>query len=94
MKKTTLILSACAAAVLMLVKPRAAHAVAAALVQVVNTAASPVIAEDVAHLASQRIHLECSAVNNGAYYACTSNALIYTVRAGQSLVIDAADVLP
>jgi len=48
------------AGALILVVPRAAHAVAVALVQVTNTAAAPAITQDVSKLASQNVELACN----------------------------------
>ena len=50
------------AAGMLLVVPRAAHAVAATLVQVVNTAANPAITQDTSKQASQIVTLVCNPV--------------------------------
>lgn len=50
---------AVAAALFMLAAPRAAHAVVAALVQVTNTASSPVIAQGIGNQAAQIVEIEC-----------------------------------
>lgn len=46
-------------ATLTLSLPKAAHAVAAALVQVTNTASNPAVTQDTSHLASQMVHVAC-----------------------------------
>jgi hypothetical protein len=48
---------ALAAALLLMAAPRAAHAIAATLVQVSNTSASPAVAQDVSKMASQNVQL-------------------------------------
>ena len=59
--------AALAAVALLLAAPRAAHAIAAALVQVTNTAASPAIAQDVAKLASQNVLLISNPSSSSGY---------------------------
>ena len=51
-------------AALMLAVPRAAHAVAAALVEVVNTTANPAITQDTSKQASQIVTLVCYPANS------------------------------
>jgi len=74
-----------AAILLTLTVPRAAHAVAAALVQVANTAVAPAITQDVSKLATQNVELTCSLacdqVNNDGALAS------FTVPANQRLVV-------
>jgi hypothetical protein len=53
---------AVAAILFTLAVPRAAHAVAAALVQVTNTASSPVISQDIGNQAAQIVQIECGVV--------------------------------
>jgi hypothetical protein len=48
-----------AVGILMLGVPRAAHAVAAALVQVANTASNPVITQSISQQAAQIVQIEC-----------------------------------
>jgi hypothetical protein len=50
---------AIAAILFTLAVPRAAHAVAAALVQVTNTASSPVISQSIGNQAAQIVEIEC-----------------------------------
>ena len=79
---------------------RSVHAVAAALVQVTNTASNPVVAQGIDKQAGNMVHLTCDVLLSGANLTCgrvapdlsfTSN---YTVPAGESLVITAIDVRP
>jgi hypothetical protein len=51
-----------AVGLLMLAAPRAAHAVVAALVQVTNTAASPVVSQTVGAQAAQIVQIQCGDV--------------------------------
>jgi hypothetical protein len=75
--------------------PRAAHAVASALVQVTNGASNPVITQDISQQATQMVHLYCTGApgivpycsafgSNGAALS-TNNS--YTVPSNQYLVI-------
>jgi hypothetical protein len=87
--------------VLMLAAPRAAHAIAATLVQVTNTAANPAITQSANTQAAQLVELSTESlippgsdndyqpVHNNANGADTPG---YTVPAGVSLVITSADV--
>lgn len=85
---------------LVLATPRAAHAVAAALVQVTNTASNPAVTQDTSHMASQMVHLSCFGEVNGFSQSCVlispsgelGSVYSYTVPAGQSLVITSVDV--
>jgi hypothetical protein len=92
-------------ATLALVTPRAAHAVAvaAALVQVTNTVASPAITQDTSKRASQLVQLNCgSSVNitqdavSRCYEFSLANAFgpppAYSVPAGQNLVITSVEL--
>jgi hypothetical protein len=83
--------------VLMLATPRAAHAVAAALVQVTNTASNPAVTQDVTHQVAQLVSLGVTTIggepsqflnflSNGTY------VIGYTVPANQYLVITSVDV--
>ena len=49
--------AAIVAAALLFAGPRAAHAIAAALVQVTNTPANPAVSQDISKLASQNVLL-------------------------------------
>ncbi len=59
-----------AAALLVVCVPRAAHAVAAALVQVTNTAANPAITEDTSHQASQIVTIQCQTLSFSPFMNC------------------------
>jgi hypothetical protein len=80
--------------------PQTVHAVAAALVQVTNTASNPVVAQEIDKQAGNMVRLTCSVTLSGALFTCTrfapdgSTTFHYTVPAGESLVITAIDVLP
>ena len=74
---------ALAALVLALLAPRAAHAVVATAVQVVNTSANPAITEDTSRQASQIVTIVCNFFNNNT--ACIQilpNGLEATGREG------------
>jgi hypothetical protein len=84
---------------LALVTPRAAHAVAAALVQVSNTTENPAITQSVPSQASRLVLLSTSLLQNTSSYLYSFGAgplglSSYTVPAGQSLVITAVDITP
>jgi hypothetical protein len=93
---------AIAAAVLILAAPRAAHAIAATLVQVNNSAASPAVAQDVSRLASQQVTLTATeavgpGVNQRLSQVDVTGAVspdTYVVPAGQTLIITSIDVTP
>ena len=92
-----------AAALIGFTNPKAVQAVTAALVQVTNTATNPVVTQGVGQQAANTVHLNClvymdsstsgtqcaQILSNGQYDAGT-----YTVPAGQTLVINAVDLLP
>jgi hypothetical protein len=92
-------------ATLALVTPRAAHAVAvaAALVQVTNTVASPAITQDTSKRAGQLVQLICGSgfnITQGAVSSCYEFSLAlalgppssYRVPAGQNLVITSVEL--
>lgn len=93
---------ALAAGLLILAAPRAAHAIAATLVQITNTAASPAVAQDVSKLASQQITLLTTeaaspGVNTRLSQVAANGAVspdTYVVPAGQSLIVTSIDVTP
>jgi hypothetical protein len=92
---------AVSALALTLFAPRAAHAVAAALVQVTNTAANPAMAQDVNGQAAQQIDLICAVTTPGTAANCASFsptatvlASPYVVPANQSLIVTAVDIQP
>jgi len=84
-----------AAGILTLAAPRAAHAVAAALVQVTNTTASPAVTQSTPSMASQLVVLS-NAVSYPNFGAVESiaffNSQPYSVPLGQTLVITSADI--
>jgi hypothetical protein len=88
---------ALALGVLMLAAPRAAHAIAAALVQVTNTTANPAITQSTATQASQVINLG-SQGNSSLTFTQTFHEAIppfstpYLTPAAQSLVITDIDI--
>ncbi len=81
---------ACAAALLIVSFPKAAHAVAAALVQITNTADNPAVTQDVSKMASEIVNLGCTDI------ACvpveSTGGVQYVVPAGKSLVVTAVDI--
>jgi hypothetical protein len=88
-----------AVGVLTLAVPRAAHAVAAALVQVNNTAANPAIMQSVSSQAAQLVRLIGYATPNSTdgqpfYISGGLEDVGYSVPAGQSLVVTAVDITP
>jgi hypothetical protein len=90
------------AVVLTLAAPRAVHAVAAALVNVTNTAASPAISQSVNQLASQNVFLTTNVSiipgqNVSMLRELPDGSIVFSafvVPSGQSLVITSIDVLP
>jgi hypothetical protein len=86
-------------ATLALVTPRAAHAFAAALVQVSNTTESPAITQSAGSQASQLVLLSANVLpNSTANFYSTGSGNIpfnsYTVSSTQSLVVTAVDITP
>lgn len=85
----------------MLAVPRAAHAVAAALVQVTNAASSPVIAQGIGQQATQIVQIECNnwAESNGCFAVLATGIppfplpSSYVVPEGQTLGVNAVDIL-
>jgi hypothetical protein len=92
------------AGVLLLAVPRAAHAVAAAvLVQVLNTAANPAITQSAPSQAAQLVNLQGSTSGpaSSSFASASGGPLIvigtpptYSVPATQSLVITDVDIQP
>lgn len=77
--------------VLALLVPKAAHAIAATAVQIMNTSAAPAITQDTSSQASQIVNLQCIDPQPQAsfvYFSC------YNVPAGQNLVITSMTVTP
>lgn len=101
-KRTFQISTAIAAvAVFGLLTPKAAHALAAALVQVTNTAADPVVVQSVGGQAAQIVDIGCVGANPGTTEGCatvsgagTFSPPTYAVPANQTLVITAVDIQP
>ena len=91
---------------LILAAPRTVQAVAAALVQITNTAANPVVTQTTGAQAANMIHLNCTfnmvyARNNPCWQITSTGTLTYegptipyTVPAGSNFVITAVDVFP
>lgn len=83
---------ALAAGVLTLAVPRAAHAVAAALVEVTNTAANPAIIQDTSRQASQLVTVNCQSYEGNLSSCGVNNEMPqYTVPPNQSLVITSVE---
>jgi hypothetical protein len=91
--------------VFILIAPRAVHAIAAALVQVTNTASNPVVTQTTGAQATNMIHLQCvfnMSYKNQACFQITPTGVLsyagpdipYMVPNGSYLVITAADVAP
>jgi hypothetical protein len=96
-----------AVGLLMLSAPRTVRAVAAALVQVTNTSANPVVTQGIGQQASQQIQLYCvqAGYDPSTQYGSGNCALLspekgiegntaYVVPKDQSLVITAVDISP
>ena len=84
---------ACAAALLLISFPKAAHAVAAALVQITNTAANPAVTQDVSKRAGEIVELNCDQQFYQTQYCYPlTGQSPYIVPAGKSLVITTVDV--
>jgi hypothetical protein len=86
-----------AAGLITLTTPKAVHAVAAALVDVTNTAANPVVTQSTNHQAAQIITLECDGINGPYCFPINSTADndhggIFGVPAGQSFVVTSIDI--
>src|ERR1700722_9668466 len=90
---------ALAAGVLTLAVPRTAHALAAAMVQVANTPASPANTQDISKQASQLVHLNVQVTSQFPIpfnLVTQTNGAIgpYSVPTTSSLVITTVDVTP
>jgi hypothetical protein len=89
---------AIATGILMLAAPRAAHAIAATLVQVANTVSNPAIAQSPNSQAAQLVELSTVFQNPNSSFipfsSVTGNSDLpnYVVPANQSLVITAVDL--
>jgi hypothetical protein len=87
---------ALAAAVLSLAAPRAAHAIAATLVQVTNTAANPAITQGTEKQAAQLVDLFAESGQSEFYNVLPTGNFVYgyTIPSNQYLVITGVDVTP
>ena len=80
-----------------LAAPRAAHAVAAALVQVANTTANPVPTTEMSRQANQTVEIACNAYTPGYGPPCVQlnsqggNIGNFTIPAGQQFVLTDVD---
>jgi hypothetical protein len=89
-----------AGALITVMNPKTVHAVAAALVQVTNTASNPVVTQGVGAQAGNMVQLICPLALSQTNFSCfdstggVSTNSPYTVPARKSLVITAIDVLP
>jgi hypothetical protein len=94
-RKHAIVLGGTAVAVSLLTftAPRAAHALAVALVQVTNTAAAPAITQDVSKLASQNVQLLClSSFNCTQILPDGSSGGPYVVPSGSHLVVTTVQI--
>ncbi|HEY4009495.1 MAG TPA: hypothetical protein VGM11_05045 [Acidobacteriaceae bacterium] len=87
-----------AAAAIGFTNPKAVHAVAAALVQVTNTASDPVVTQSVGQQAAQIVSLYCVPNANPVTGSCSlitdtyQGNPAYVVPANESLVVTAVDI--
>jgi hypothetical protein len=80
--------------------PKTVHAVAAALVEVTNTASNPVVTQGIGQQAAQIVEIGCGSIYPEIYSGCgfippdglVGSGFGYTVPNGQTLVINAVDV--
>jgi hypothetical protein len=77
--------------ILTLLAPKAAHAIVATAVSVVNTAAAPAVTQDVGKLAGQAVQVWCPFSVIGCYPFPTFSGPAYTVPAGHSLMVTSVD---
>ena len=85
--------------ILVLLAPRAAHAVAATAVQVMNTSAAPVITQDAYTQASQIVNLECDpspivGSSPHCYRLFDTTQTAFAVPLGQHFVMTSATFTP
>jgi len=71
--------------------PKTVHAVAAALVQVTNTASNPVVTQSTSQQATQLIQMSCNIATSPDERG-KGSALCGTVPSNQSLVVTAVDI--
>jgi hypothetical protein len=88
--------AAIVAAALLLAAPRAAHAIAATLVQVTNTAASPAITQGTEKQAAQLVDLFAQSSFSEFYNVLPTGNYVfgYAIPSNQYLVITGVDVTP
>jgi hypothetical protein len=84
------------AGTLLVITPKAAHAVVAALVQVANTTANPAITQDTSKQAAQAVEVFCTDAGNVCYSLLPggndSAPNQYSVPANQTLMVTSVDV--
>ncbi|HEX4154081.1 MAG TPA: hypothetical protein VHY48_00580 [Acidobacteriaceae bacterium] len=93
-----------AAGLIAFTNPKTVHAVAAALVEVTNTAANPVVTQSTAQQATQLVQLSCNmnfVTETGGSGSCNLlsptmglSGTAYIVPSNQSLVVTAVDIVP
>jgi len=87
-----------AGGLIMVMNPRTVHAVAAALVQVTNTATNPVVTQSVTQQAAQIVEVDCTfdypEPNGPRPCQQLGGTGEYTVPTGQNLVITTIDISP
>jgi hypothetical protein len=93
-----------AAAMIGFTNPKTVHAVTAALVQVTNTAANPVVTQGVGQQPSQIVNLFCYETGGYPPPPCTQVSRttgindqgknVFTVPSGESLVVTSIDITP
>jgi hypothetical protein len=79
--------------------PKTVHAVAAALVQVTNTASNPVVTQSTGQQAAQIVHIVCNLAHSQDCVLVLPTAVTppsdpYMVPANESLVVTAVDIMP
>jgi hypothetical protein len=80
-----------AAGLITLASPRTVHALAAALVEVTNTASNPVVTQSTSQQATQLVQMNCAIVGSVDARGAGSG-LCGTVPSNQSLVVTAVDI--
>lgn len=86
-----------AAGLIGVTNPKTVHALAAALVQVTNTASNPVVTESTDHQAGQLVNLQCDGVSGRNCFPISSTTGntqggSFQVPAGKSFVVTAVDI--
>jgi hypothetical protein len=80
-----------AAGLITLMSPKTVHAVAAALVEVTNTASNPVVTQSTSQQATQLVHMNCN-IPTSADARGNGSILCGFVPSNQSLVVSAVDI--